>query len=66
MSASLSITGDHFQRDTPQSLFDLDAHPILNYYAVLRDGRKIYMATYGPGSTAPFTVTTNWLDLVKK
>src|SRR5271169_2056727 len=66
MSASLSITGDHFQRDTPQSLFDLDAHPILNYYAVQRDGQKIYMATYGPGSTAPFTVTTKWLNLVKK
>ncbi len=66
MSVSVSITGDHFQRDTSQSLFDLDAHPILNYYAVSRDGQKIYMTNYGPGSTAPFTVTTNWLDLVKK
>ncbi len=66
MSASVSITGDHFQRDTPQSLFDLDAHPISNYYSVARDGQKIYMTTYGPGSTAPFTVTTNWPDLVKK
>jgi len=66
MSATVSITSDHFERDTPQSLFDLDAHPILNYYAVLRDGQKIYMTSYGPGSTAPFTVTTNWLDLVKK
>jgi len=66
MSVSVSITGDHFQSDKPQPLFDLDAHPILNYYAVSRDGQKIYMTTYGPGSTAPFTVTTNWLDLVKK
>ena len=65
-SASLSITGNHFQSDKPQPLFDLDAHPISNYYAVTRDGQKIYMASYGPGSTAPFTVTMNWLDLVKK
>ena len=49
-----------------QLLFDLDAHPVSNYYAVTRDGQKIYMASYGLGSTAPFTVTTNWLDLVKK
>jgi eukaryotic-like serine/threonine-protein kinase len=65
MSSSLSITGDHFQSDKPQPLFDLEPHPISNYYTVSRDGQKIYMATYGPGSTAPFTVTTNWLDLVK-
>jgi eukaryotic-like serine/threonine-protein kinase len=65
-SAIVSITGDHFQSDKPQSLFDLDAHPLSNYFAVTRDGQKIYMASYGPGSTAPFTVTTNWLDLVKK
>ena len=66
MASSLNISADHFQSDKPQSLFDLDAHPISNYYAVTRDGQKIYMASYGPGSTAPFTVTTNWLDLVKK
>jgi serine/threonine protein kinase/Tol biopolymer transport system component len=66
MAAAVSITGDHFQSDKPQPIFDLDAHPILNYYAVSRDGQKIYMASYGPGSTAPFTVTTNWLNLVKK
>ena len=66
MSASISIAGDHFQSDKPRSLFDLDAHPIVNFYTVTRDGQKIYMASYGPGSTAPFTVTTNWLDLVKK
>jgi hypothetical protein len=66
MSASISIAGDHFQSDKPQSLFDVDAHPIVNYYAVTRDGQKIYMASYGPGSTAPFTVTTNWLDRIKK
>jgi hypothetical protein len=66
MSAKVSITGDHFQNDKPQPIFDLDAHPVSNYYAVTRDGQKIYMATYGAGSTAPFTVTTNWLDLVKK
>jgi len=66
MSANVSITGDYFQNDKPQALFDLDAHPVGNYYAVTRDGQKIYMTTYGAGSTAPFTVTTNWLDLVKK
>jgi serine/threonine protein kinase len=66
MSVTLSITGDHFQNDKPQPLFDLDAHPVANYYTVARDGQKIYMATYGAGSRAPFTVTTNWLDLVKK
>ena len=66
MSASLSTIGDHFHSDKPQPLFELDAHPIINYYAVSRDGQKIYMTNYGPGSTAPFTVTTNWLDLVKK
>jgi len=66
MSANVSISGDHFQRENPQSLFELDAHPIVYYYAVSRDGQKIYMTNYGPGSTAPFTVTTNWLELVKK
>jgi eukaryotic-like serine/threonine-protein kinase len=66
MSSSLSIIGDHFQSDKPQPLFDLEPHPISNYYTVSRDGQKIYMATYGPGSTASFTVTTNWLDLVQK
>jgi len=66
MSAGVSITGDHFQRENPQPLFELDAHPIVNYDAVSRDGQKIYMTNYGPGSAAPFTVTTNWLDLVKK
>src|SRR4029077_11626315 len=66
MSVTLSITGDHFQNDKPQPRFDLDAHPVANYYTVARDGQKIYMATYGAGSRAPFTVTTNWLDLVKK
>jgi eukaryotic-like serine/threonine-protein kinase len=66
MSSRLSITGDHFSHDEPQPLFDLDAHPVSNYYAVARDGQKIYMTTYGAGSTAPFTVTTNWLDLLKK
>jgi serine/threonine protein kinase len=65
-SAGVRITGDHFLSEKPQPLFDLDAHPIANYYAVTRDGQKIYMASYGPGSTAPFTVTTSWLDLVKK
>ena len=33
-------------------LFDLDAHPVSNYYAVTRDGQKIYMASYGPGSVS--------------
>jgi serine/threonine-protein kinase len=66
MSANLSTIGDHFHSDKPQPLFELDAHPIINYYAVSRDGQKIYMTNYGPGSTAPFTVTTNWVDLVKK
>ncbi len=66
MSASVTITGDHFQNDKPQPLFDLDAHPVGKYYAVTRDGQKIYMATYGAGSTAPFTVTKNWMKLVKK
>jgi eukaryotic-like serine/threonine-protein kinase len=66
MSASLNIVGDHFQSDKPQPLFDLDAHPVGNYFVVSRDGQKIYMTNYGPGSRAPFTVTTNWSDLVKK
>jgi hypothetical protein len=50
--SSRSISGDHFQSDKPHLLFDLDAHPISNYYAVTWDGRKIYMASYGPGSTS--------------
>jgi eukaryotic-like serine/threonine-protein kinase len=66
MSARLSITGDHFQSDKPQPLFDLDAQPVGNYYAVSRDGQKIYITNYGAGSRAPFAVTTNWPDLVKK
>jgi serine/threonine protein kinase/Tol biopolymer transport system component len=66
MSAKVSITGDHFQNDKPQPIFDLDAHPVSNYYAVTRDGQKIYMTTYGAGSTAPFTVTMNWLDSLRK
>ncbi|HTS56197.1 MAG TPA: protein kinase [Terriglobales bacterium] len=66
MSARLNITGDHFESDKPQPLFDLDAHPVSKYYAVSRDGQKIYMTTYGPGSTAPFTVTTNWKESFNK
>jgi eukaryotic-like serine/threonine-protein kinase len=61
MVANVSITGDHFQRENPEPLFELDAHPIVNYDAVSRDGQKIYMTTYGPGSTAPFTSRrTGW------
>lgn len=52
MSSSLSITGGHFQSVEPQLLFDLDAHPVSNYYAITRDGQKIYMASYGPGSVS--------------
>lgn len=66
MSVSVSISGDNFQRENPKPLFELDAHPIVNYYAVSRDGQTIYMTNYGPGSTVPFTVTTNWLGLVKR
>ena len=66
MSARLNITGDHFESDKSQPLFDLDAHPVSKYYAVSRDGQKIYMTTYGPGSTAPFTVTTNWKESFNK
>jgi len=39
---------------------------VAGYYAVTRDGKTIYMATYGPGSTAPITITTNWTELLKK
>jgi hypothetical protein len=66
MSARVNISGDHFESDKPQVLFPLDAHPIYKYYAVTADGQKVYMVTYGPGSTAPFTVTTNWMDVLKK
>ena len=66
MSAAIGATGDHFQSEKPQFLFDLDAHPIAGFYTPSRDGQKIYMATYGPGSTAPITVTINWMELLKK
>jgi uncharacterized protein YebE (UPF0316 family) len=66
MSARVNITADHFESDKPQPLFDLDAHPVTKYYAVAHDGQRIFMTTYGPGSTAPITVTTNWKELVNK
>jgi hypothetical protein len=66
MSAAITSSGDRFQSEKPARLFDLDAHPVAGYYAVTRDGKTIYMATYGPGSTAPITVTTNWSELLKK
>jgi len=66
MSTAVSLSGHHFRSEKPQYLFDLDAHPLTGFYAATRDGNKIYMATYGPGSTAPITLTTNWSDLLKK
>ena len=66
MSTEVSLSADHLRSEKPRYLFDLDAHPTTGYYAVTRDGKRIYMVTYGPGSTAPITVTTNWTDLLKK
>jgi len=66
MSVHLNMTVDHFENDKPQLLFDLDAHAPTRFYVVSRDGQRIYMATYGAGSTAPITVTTNWMNLLKK
>lgn len=66
MSASVSLSPNRFQSDKPQYLFDLDAHPTTGFYTVTHDGTRIYMTTYGPGSTAPVTVTTNWTQLLRK
>jgi Tol biopolymer transport system component len=66
MYSAVNFSGDHFHSEKPQYLFDLDAHPVTGFYAVTRDGKKIYMVTYGPGSTAPITATTNWRSLLKK
>ena len=66
MSVQLNMTVDHFENDKPQLLFDLDAHPPTRFYMVSHDGQRIYMTTYGPGSTAPITVTTNWMNLLKR
>jgi len=66
MATTVGISADHFRSEKPQFLFDLDAHPVTGFYVVARDGKKIYMTTYGPGSTAPITVTTNWTGLLKK
>jgi serine/threonine protein kinase len=66
MSVPVHPTAERFDSDKPQYLFDLDAHPVGSFYVVTRDGQRIYMATYGPGSTAPLTVTTNWTELLHK
>jgi serine/threonine protein kinase len=66
MSVRVNSTAERFDSEKPQYLFDLDAHPVGSFYVVTRDGQKIYMATYGPGSTAPITVTTNWTELLRK
>jgi serine/threonine protein kinase len=65
-SASVRETGERFESDVPRFLFDIPARPVGAFYSPSADGRKIYMATYGPGSTAPITVTLNWQTLVKK
>ncbi len=64
--SQITTVGDHFANDPPKYLFDLGAHPIGKFYAISRDGQKIYMSTYGPGSSAPITVTLNWQSLLKK
>ncbi|MBZ5597752.1 MAG: hypothetical protein LAN83_05460 [Acidobacteriia bacterium] len=66
MSVQVNATAERFDSDKPQYLFDLDAHPVGSFYAVTRDGQEIYMTTYGPGSTAPITVTTNWMEMLRK
>jgi Tol biopolymer transport system component len=65
-SASVAATGDRLEIDSPKYLFDLGAHPTGFFYTPSRDGQKIYMSTYGPGSSAPITVTVNWQRLLKK
>ena len=66
VSVRINSAGDRFDSGPPEYLFDLEAHPTGFFYAPSRDGQKIYMATYGPGSSAPITVTVNWQGLLKK
>ena len=65
-SARVSASSEHFEAEPAQHLFDLGAHPVSRFYAPSPDGQKFYATTYGPGSTAPITVTLNWQTLVKK
>src|SRR5262249_23133260 len=55
-----------FRTEKRKNMSALKPHPTTGFYAVTRDGKKIYMTTYGPGSTAPITVITNWTDILKK
>jgi Tol biopolymer transport system component len=65
-SCRVDTTGDRFQNDAPQLLFELGAHVSGTFYAPGRDGQRIYVTNYGPGSTSPITVTVNWPRLLKK
>jgi Tol biopolymer transport system component len=65
-SIRVNAVGDRFEFDPPQYLFALAAHPVSAFYTPAANGAKIYMATYGPGSSAPITVTLNWKTLLKK
>jgi len=65
-SIRVNAIGDRFEFDPPQYLFNLAAHPVTAFYTPATNGTKIYMATYGPGSSAPITVTLNWKTLLKK
>jgi hypothetical protein len=65
-SAAVDPAGDAFHNEPPQRLFDPGAHTSRNFYAPSRDGRRIDMTNYGPGSTEPVTVTVNWSRLLKQ
>ena len=65
-SSAVNATGDRFQNDPPQPLFELGAHASGSFFGVSRSGQRLYMTTYGAGSTEPVTVTVNWDRLLKK
>jgi hypothetical protein len=65
-SARVNAVGEHFAVEAAQHLVDVGAHPVSRFYAPSRDGQIFYATTYGPGSTAPITVTLNWQALLKR
>ena len=66
-AVSVSGAGDNLETAAPKPLFDLDPHPVLNnFYAPSADGQHFYISVYTQGSAAPFTITVNWTELLKK
>jgi len=66
-AAEITVKGDTFGVAAPKALFDLNPHPVFsNFYAPAPDGQHFYTSVYSQGSAAPFTVTLNWTERLKR